>query len=157
METSGSKTKKNLRTCFFIMSLFFQLLWLISMYNFGDWLIGRGFRIDDLKMIFSGSVFYVIIGFFCIALVFLLLSVKPLMRWEIVLLLLAVLAEISLIGIFIIYWFMRCWIRDPPTSFGLEYPIGMILIACIPLAIHAGIVVKNRSLLSREKRRNNPA
>lgn len=64
--------------------------------------------------------------------------------------LLAVFSEIGLIGIFIIFWFMRCWIRDPFTGFGLEYSIGMVLIACIPLAIHAWIVIKNRSLLSKK-------
>lgn len=152
MEIKVNKIKKNLQACFFILSLFFQLLWLISMYNFGDWLLGRGFCIEDLKMIFSGSVFYVIIGFFCIALVFLLLSVKPLKKWSIILLLLVVFSEISLIGVFIIYWFMRCWIRNPPTSFGLEYLIGMVLIVSIPLVIHLWICVKNRALFPRTQR-----
>ena len=139
-----NKPKGILVTIIYVLSIGFQILWLIAVFNYGDMLIGRAFSINEMT-IFIEIPFIITICLSFIALILLMLSIKFFTKWKLILQIFLILLEFGLICHFNFLWFFRVWIRTPFTCFGLGYLFILLSIIYIQLAIQILILSKNKS------------
>lgn len=140
-----SNSRHVLQIIFFIISVITEIMFLGIIYNFGELLIGRSFSLDEVKSFLHGSAFLSATILFCLATLFLILSMKNMVKWEIYPLVILTSIEFVLMCYFIYKWFTHVWIKHPPTCFGLGYLIGFIIILLIPMTIKVCVICVSRT------------
>ncbi len=147
-----SNSRHVLQIVFFIISVITEIMFLGIIYNLGELLIGRSFLLDEVKSFLQGSAFLSATILFCLATLFLILSMKNMPKWEIYPLVILTFTDFVLMSYFIYKWFAHVWIKHPPTCFGLGYLVGFIIILLIPMIIKVCVIVSRLTIKSQDQK-----